>query len=610
MSFKKEIEKGYKCNSINKPHSIIAKTVCIGVHPGKILKFPFFKIFDKHYHGKYGYARTIFLIDMFLVGVMFTLSCIALYVWLFPSVNFADKIIFDATVAPREIVSGAQSTLVIRYTNNTDEELSDVSMDINFPAHFLLQEFYAKDKKINENKVDIGTIPIGGTGTVRISGVMFGDVGGEQIFESHMTFTHGKNKDIFEEKTSIHTFSPTKSTLELSLLLPEKLVSFQGIQGVIEYKNTGKIDFPEITIKPTWPDGFRYINSTPVINNGLFKVPAITSGETGKIMFNGYLSDAGENTLWTFDPKFSFDTDNYKQDTLVHYAAVVPPPIKLEHSIDSKDIKPGNEVAFIISYENISENTVTDINIGIESDSPFLRDDVVFSKTKIDSLAPGETEEIVITTRLRSSIYQSETNQYEDLVFNSRTLASYILGDGSTQKVTSYGPKITSLLTTPVVFDSSAKYVTSSGDQLGRGPLPPKVGKETTYWVFLHVGGTTNPIKNVAVEASLSENTRFTGKQSVSQDTGIDYNSKTHSIEWFADTIYPTLSPTSKIVGVAFEIGITPSEDQIGTAPTLLENISFSAIDSNTGAFLNKSASNITTNLPNDVRAASKAEVE
>ena len=50
------------------------------------------------------------------------------------------------------------------------------------------------------------------------------------------------------DKVSVHTFSPTKSTLELVTELPEKVIAFQDIEGTVSYKNTGEIDFPDITI--------------------------------------------------------------------------------------------------------------------------------------------------------------------------------------------------------------------------------------------------------------------------------------------------------------------------------------------------------------------------
>ncbi|TAL49908.1 hypothetical protein EPN81_04330 [Patescibacteria group bacterium] len=608
LNFSDELKKGAACDSVGKPESILGRTVCLSLHPGKMLLLPFIRWFDKRYRGL-KFARVLFSFDLLLIGTLLGLGITALFLGLAKPSIFEDKILFAASVAPREIVTGAPSTLVIRYTNETDEELRNTKLTLTYPDHFLLQDLSVEEAQVEDTTIDLGTIPVGGSGSVRIRGVMFGDVGGEQSFTSTMTFLHGTQRDQAGKKVSVHTFSPSSSTLALTLTLPDQLVAFQEVKGTITYQNTGEIDFPTISIEPEWPNGFTFLSSPVSIVNGAFVVPAITAGETGTLDFVGYLGEVGEEVMFIFHPSFTFETSRYRQETLTHMAPVVPPQIRVGHSVDTSTIRPGAEAIFTVSYENTGEFDVTNLVLSIEVDSPFLIKDV-YTSGPIETVAPGQSGEVQIRAPMRWSILQSETSDWDGLDLTSRATASYIIGDGSGQQVSSKGSPITSPITTPIVFESFGRYATADGDQLGRGPLPPRIGLETKYWVFWHVNGTINELQNVVIEGTLGEGVVFTGRQSSSQNSGVEYDASTNTVSWETSSIEPSLSPTSKIVGVAFELGLTPNETMVGKTPVLLYDIRISGIDARTGAYVSRSGATVTTNLPGDLMADGKGVVE
>ncbi|MBI4435477.1 hypothetical protein HY630_02300 [Candidatus Uhrbacteria bacterium] len=608
MPLTEEFKKGIACDSVGKPESVIGRAVCLSVHPGKMLLLPFIKWFDKRYRGL-KFARLLFSFDLLLIGTLVGLGIAALIFGLTKPSAFEDKISFEAVVAPLEIITGAPSTLIIRYHNGTDEELRDAKLELAYPDHFLLQEVSVEQTMVDDGRIDLGTIPVGGTGSVRVRGVMFGDVGGEQSFTSTMTFVHGQERDQAGKKVSVHTFSPSSSTLELTLTLPDRLVAFQEVTGAITYENTSEIDFPTISIEPQWPDGFTLLSSPIPTVGGAFVVPAIAAGESGTVDFVGYLGEVGEEATFIFHPSFTFDQSRYRQETLTHVAPVVPPQIRVEHSVDTSTVRPGGEAVFTVSYENTGEFEVTNLVLSIEADSPFLTKDV-YATVPIGTVATGESGEVQIRVPLRWSILQSETEDWDGLDLTSRATAGYTLGDGSGQRVSSKGSSIISPITTPIVFESFGRYATADGDQLGRGPLPPRVGMETKYWVFWHVSGTINELTTVQIEGTLGEGVVFTGRQSSSQNSGVVYDAITNAVNWETNSIAANLSPTSKIVGVGFELGLTPDETMVGETPVLLYDIRISGTDARTGAFVSRSGSTVTTNLPGDLMADGKAVVE
>ncbi len=603
MSLNKEIRKGIACDSVGHPHSIVGRAICLSVHPGKMMLFPFLRWFENRYDGKYKHAKMIFAVDLFLVGIALTLAGVALFAWLNPFKTFADNISFEANVAPRATVIGAPSSLTIRFRNGTTEELRHARLHLKFPSHFILQEFSPDNHPVVDNVIDIGTIPVGGDGSIRFKGIMLGSVHEQQNFEAELTFIHGTETEIPGTKTYQYSFTPTSSKLVLALQLPKQLMAFQDVAGTISYENTSDIDFPEITISATWPEGF-------TSSTNQFRVPSVKAHAKGIIPFTGHLGDVKQETIWTFDPSFVFDKEQYKQDELKHTATVVPAPLRLSHSIDKSSLQPGSTATIRIDYEEIGTTPVSNVTFGVESLSPFFPSLEVISPTVFKTIKPGERGSVDLHVQLRSSIKQSETTVFENISVDTKAVAHYSFGEGSEQQVTSKGSIVTTALTTPLVFESFARYSTASGDQIGRGPLPPKVGKPTSYWIFWNVNGTTNSIENVSISGVLPENVEFTGKQSASQNGGVSYDPGTRTISWKADKLSPTFSPTSKIVGIAFELEIIPTAEQIGISPVLLKNTTFTASDSVTGAILTRTRPDTTTFLPNDVLAKNKGQAQ
>ncbi len=614
MSIKNEIQQGLACDSVGHPHSIVGRAVCLSVHPGKMILFPFVRWFDKRYRHKQAFAKTLFAVDLVLIGIAATLGAIALYFFFFPPSSFEDNIHFEATVAPKEISTGASSTLVLRYTNGTEEELRDLVFSFSYPNHFLLEEVSSKDGEYVDNHVYIDSLGVGASGTVRIRGAMFGDVGGEQRFESTMQFVHGEERDIPVKKQDVYSFSPSRSTLALTLALPERITAFQNIEGRIDYHNTGKIDFPAISVEPVWPEGFVFDSTNATFTEGRMILPAIHAGDSGSFVFSGSLEDPGEDVTFVFHPSFTFGEDSYKQQTLTHSAPVIPPQISTHHSLDKNTLKPGSTLVATIEYEHTGEFPIHDVEVGIESVSPFFKQDVYTvggdTHPELETLQPGDRGSVEIEIPIRSQIFQRETRVYENLTVSTRGIARYTLTDGVDQRVQSKGEPISTAITTPFILESFGRYATASGEQIGRGPLPPRIGKETTYWIFWHLGGTTSDIKDVVIEGILPPNVRFTGKQTASIGSGVSYDPASGTVRWSIHELSPTLSPTSKVVGVAFEVGITPSESQIGSTPSLMSSVQATATDTRTGVFLSDYGPAVSTNLPKDLIAKGKSIVE
>jgi len=108
---------------------------------------------------------------------------------------------------------------------------------------------------------------------------------------------------------------------------------------------------------------------------------------------------------------------------------------------------------------------------------------------------------------------------------------------------------------TTLISEATLRYFTTEGDQIGRGPLPAVVGKQTKYWALINLQNTAGTREQIHLQATLAPSAQWTGKTSVSHGNDVMYNPQTRMISWQITS----LAPFEK-AGVYIELGITPTQ--------------------------------------------------
>lgn len=489
------------------------------------------------------------------------------------------RVDFKAVVAPTDIISGGDSTLSISYTNNSKKSLKDVTLTLSYPPFFILKDVDHPTFEAQTNTIHVGNLAPGANGLVKIKGVMFGDVGGEQTFVS--TLSYGWDNGKRSTRGHEYVFSPKSSALKIDTEMPDKFVAGQRLGGNVTLTNTGSVAFPEAAIHAVFPTDFRLVSTTlPQRLDETWVVPSLEPQETLEIEYSGSLAlDTGEEAVFVFEPSFIFGDERFIQDALTETVATIPAPLTL--SLETTGAYTDNAIPARVSWEDQSEVAISNVVISVEgaTNSPqWSVDSPVIAGSRDVSLIPT-IEGINITSSLRP-------------------VATFTL-DSSGDTITVVGEALETRLETPVTIEAFSRYFTSAGDQLGRGPLPPRVGDQTIYWAFLNVSGTRNAIEDAGVRATLPSNVSWIDKQSVTLGSGVTYDASTHSIYWHLGDLEPTVA-NGHTAAASFALGITPSENQAGTTPSLLQGIVLTATDTWTDTQINKRSGSITTRTSDD----------
>lgn len=162
----------------------------------------------------------------------------------------------------------------------------------------------------------------------------------------------------------------------------------------------------------------------------------------------------------------------------------------------------------------------------------------------------------------------------------------------SSQTMTSFG------------ISAAARYYASTGDQIGIGPLPPRVGEETKYWIQLKLAPTQSDINELQVVAVLGEGVRWTGREALPSDGTL--SQQENLVIWKL----PYLAASENGAEARFEVSVTPSVDDRGQAMTLLHRVDAGAFEVKSGMTLSTRSGYVDTFLFGDEKAAGRGIVE
>ncbi|MEK7085020.1 MAG: hypothetical protein AAB904_00660, partial [Patescibacteria group bacterium] len=133
------------------------------------------------------------------------------------------------------------------------------------------------------------------------------------------------------------------------------------------------------------------------------------------------------------------------------------------------------------------------------------------------------------------------------------------------------------------------------------GPMPPKVGEETTFTVVWSLTNSTNDIPELTLHASLPS---YMTWKSIVQPTGakISFNESTGEITWDVGELKAGTGFLRPAEEVAFQVGLIPGADLIGKAPELVGPVLASGTDVFAELPVEAKARELTLSLPDDTR--------
>lgn len=587
----------------NRPNFFIG-TLNIAAAPVKTIARP---LYHKKYRGRYKHAKKIFVFDMILVGLLIALAALAAF-WFFysPQKNYLTVSLLD-----KDTTIGQIRDFKITVKNNTDYILSDTKITLDFPATISFKE-YPTNYNQQTNSLSLGSLKEKTSTDILFKGQVWGDINETQKIIMETSFTD-PDKQV-KEQIDVLEIPLTQSIFTVNWNLPAAVKVGQKFDFTINYKNTSSEPLAEAIIVPTLPADFTILSSTLDLNGDRWILKNIPAKYQGKIILSGYVNSLPANSniqTLTLENFLNYKEKNYAQGSLIKNLEIQDNGLALQFTVADKKtfFKPGDEVTLNLHYQNNTAQEIKDLSFSLDLPAFLMADKktpITTNKVTLGAKAEG-------SANLNFTIAK-DLEPGEDLSKNfSLTLrpsASFFFADQPTILYRSFSQAEQFKISTFLKLHAESRYFTEEGDQLGRGPLPPKVGQTTKYWINFFLTSSPNSVKEVTFKAHLPEGITWTGKTTVTAGESLKYDSLTRMVTWKNDLVEATLGDTCPCVGGGFEVALTPIAENVGQTLNLLDQLSLTGTDIYTNEFIQTSAANLTTNLITDTYAKGKHKIQ
>ncbi|MFH0815174.1 MAG: hypothetical protein V1902_03820 [Candidatus Falkowbacteria bacterium] len=526
---------------------------------------------------RYKFNKKHLALDAIILGAAMIIISMLLF-WVFGGLHYLiDKTNIEISLRNESVTVGQENIFVINYENGNDFDLDEFSIAIKLPQGFVLKTTNKKQYDFEHNLLDVGKLKAGAGGSLELNGEIWGSLAEKQRLVVNVNYykTDRQGQKLWGlfQTPYLFEYKISKSDVVLVTNFPDKAVNGQAWNLEISVTNGLNIPLNKIFVQPA-------LNESFTIDN-------LQAKETRKI--SGAMTLSGDKTI------------NQQVSVLTEIAGKKIEIAKISKTIElidsnfvatlsreNKLVQPNGGVDFVIKYANNGKSSLSDVKFKLELMGDYWS---AASKTitaqdfsRLALIQPNENGEIPLKIGIKKYFAGALP------ILQARLIVFYNLGKLPVEMPSS---ELTIPLSSNLGLTAAVRYFTDFGEQLGRGPLPPKIGAETKYWIFVGAVNDINNVENVRVEATLAKNVSWLDKFNVTVGDALEFDETARRVVWQISEI-----PTgAQNFGFAFEVGLTPTADQKGAYAELVKNIMITGKDSVTGQELVFSVEPLTTNL-------------
>lgn len=562
---------------------------------------------------------------IFVVSLIFFIGAVGLATFqYFIGLNVVSGTNIDVSVeGPEKVNAGEVLQISVATANRNQKDLEEVTLSAVFPVG--TKEAGDSSKNLRELRESIGTITSGQASIKTFQALVYGEENQKKTIEFTLTYRIAGSNAVFTKKDT-YNFTIGSSPVRVTAALPEEVNSGQPITLNIQAVANTQTSVADLAVLVSYPSGFTFVESEPAPTNStnVWSLANLAPGQTKNIVIKGKL-EGQDDDVKSFQIHAGTLAEPTDQELAVEYNNLFKTVTLRRPFVDLKILLADSRQADTA----IDSGKVTPIDIEWTNTLP-----VEIRNGQIEVIINGEVvDESLITNR--GGNYNADTNT---ITWRQTDAALGVIKPGATARV-SFGLVPRSLLTgggeklsrpeinlrakftgvrvegenvnTPieVVAEKNIKINTvaqflsrglyHTGSFAPVGPMPPKVGQETLYTIEWTVLNSTNDIKEAKITAVLPTGLRFVGSI-VPTSENVTYNAANHTVSWDMGNIRAGSAVGGGRREVAFQIGLTPSVNQVSDTPTLLQNINFTGIDTFTQKVLNVASRDINTRLADD----------
>ncbi len=535
-----------------------------------------------------------------VIGAVLIALFMVLYVRLSNSAFKEDKV--AVSIEGAEVVDvGGLAEYKITVENKNRSKLQDVSLSIDLPRNFSLQENpVIVDKNLSGAKISVGDLKGHSKKQYTIKSIVNYSGDAQEALKIFARYKPSNISSYFQSSVQ-KNIKLAKTNIEILVDSTGTASNGEMISMDLVMKNNSADNLEGLSLEINYPEGFIFDHSnlTPLEDKtNKWIVNTLKAGEQYKINIQGTLSGRLD-AIKAFKIVLKNNKNNSVLAQTESSIKIIPSKILLKEVAQESNVYPGGYIDYTVLFRNNSTVPLRNLVLKTHLPGKYIerskvtstdgyydsRENIITWKagdfSKLQNLQPGEEGKVEFRVGLMDGIIPKDKNDKNPYLRSYSEIESLDVDSPlfENKKVTSTKLKIP--INSVVQVASVANYMPENGDTATEGIL--KVDQKTKIKITLALSNTTNRLKGAKLLADLPSGTNWEG-QIYPEGDNLKFNERSHQLEWNMGSIEVgtgILSPPEK---AEFIISVVPSVNQVNQGIDLLKNIKVGAKDTFTNA--------------------------
>lgn len=517
---------------------------------------------------------------------------------------FSKEILKLEILGPDTAKIGEEVEYTVQYKNNGNFVLQQPKLVFVLPENSLTE-----DGKLMMTQ-SLNDIYPGNQESVKFKARLLGKDGDLKTVKTSLSYVPKNITATYESKTTFIT-KIDASPITLDFDLPTKVEQGKNLQYSINYFSN--VDYPleNLGLKLNPTPGIEVVSSDPVsLDNSEWKLQTLNKAQGGRINITAKVSGSASNNL-TFSASLGMWQSGkfvvIKQVSLDVQA--IQPLLFISQQINGSPsyvASPGEVLNYRIFFRNIGSSPFTNLFVIAKLDGSAL-DMSTIQAMQGGQVQPGDNM-IVWDYNQVPQLKNLNVQQEGEVSFSVRVKSDWVpssLDASSTMitdevSVSQITQKFSIKVNSGLVISQKAYF--QDPDISNFGPIPPKVGKATTYTVRWEVKNYFGDSKNVKVRATLPQGVSLTGKILPEDELSrFSFDLVSREIVWSAGDVLAGTGVNGDPNVLTFQISLTPTANQKGFTAPLIGQVQISGENQFTNTIITAQDAGVDTGLPDDI---------
>ncbi len=568
-----------------------------------------------------------FFTKIFIGSIFFFIAAVGIGLYLFLNgANLISANNIDISVSgPVSVPGGTPVTFNVMVTNNNSVDLQLADLRIDFPAGTTDPKDPTQD--FSTYKQLIGDIPAGGSVKRTVQAIVFGEENMQKQVMVSLSYNVKGSSSIFTKEKS-YDILINSSPVTLAVDSFKEVSSGQEFDMKVSVRSNSQDVLKNVLLTATYPFGFSYISSDlkPLSDNATWRIGDIPAGRERTITIHGKLTGVDQDNR-SFH--FSVGSQSSRNQNAIgtefmsadQEVALKKPFMTIGLSVNgdkqqtSDAIGQFNQpISMEVSWFNNLPTAISDAEIvvklsGSAYDKTMVQQNEGYFRSSTDemvwnqqstpvlaSIGAGQGGKVNFSITPRDLGASGRPLVNPTVSFTANVTAKHTQESGVAESLASAAARNVRISSS---VSLSGQVVRTIGPFVNTGPVPPKTDQKTTYTIVWSLDNTVNPVENGQVTATLPLGVKWLNVISPTTED-LSYDESTGIVTWNTGALGTNIAASGSRKQASFQVSFEPNSNMVGSAPTLINDATFTGTDSYTGANLMSKQTYLTTSFSTD----------